>query len=146
MAKSSFPKADAAALAFFRDLVPAGPTVTTRPMFGHVGAFVNGTMFMGVFGDRVLVRLDETDRKKLLAEDGAGPFAPIAGRPMGQYVLLPADWQDDPDEAKPWVERSLAYAAALPPRQREGRQAPKTPVVGGGRCLPPTTRALLRNL
>lgn len=125
MSKSSFPKADPAAMAFFHDLVPRGATVTTRPMFGHIGAFVNGTMFMGVFGDRVLVRLDEPDRKKLLAEDGAGPFVPIPGRPMGQYVLLPADWQDDPDQAKPWVARSLAYAAALPPKQPKGAKRPK---------------------
>lgn len=125
MAKSSFPKADPAAMAFFHDLVPQGPTVTTRPMFGHVGAFVNGTMFMGVFGDRVLVRLGEADRKKLLAEDGAGPFVPIAGRPMGQYVLLPGDWQDDPGRAKPWVERSLAYAGGLPPKAKAKPKAAK---------------------
>ena len=120
MAKSSFPKADPAATAFFHDLVPTAPKVVTRPMFGHTAAFVDGTMFMGVFADRVLVRLGTSDREKLLAEDGAGPFEPMAGRPMREYVLLPADWQDDPDQAKPWVRRSLAYAAALPPKKGKG--------------------------
>lgn len=110
-------------MAFFRDLVPEAPNVVTKPMFGHIAAFVNGTMFMGVFGSRVLVRLVATDREELLAEDGAGPFEPMAGRPMREYVLLPADWLDDPDRAKPWVQRSLAYAAALPPKK--GKAAAK---------------------
>ncbi len=118
MAKSSFPKADPAAIAFFHDLVPAAPNVVTKPMFGHVGAFVNGTMFMGVFGNRVLVRLAAAERERLLEEDGAGPFEPIAGRPMREYVLLPADWQDDPAQARPWVQRSFAYAGALPPKKK----------------------------
>jgi TfoX/Sxy family transcriptional regulator of competence genes len=109
-----FPKADPAATQFFRDLVPTAANVTVRPMFGHHAAFVDGTMFMGIFGDRVLVRLNEADRRQLLREDGASPFEPIADRPMKEYILLPPDWIDDPALAEPWVARAMAYAAALP--------------------------------
>lgn len=116
---AAFPKADAAATQFFRDLVPTAANVAVRPMFGHHAAFVDGTMFMGVFGDRVLVRLAEADRRKLLREDGASPFAPMADRPMKEYVLLPPDWIDDPALAEPWVARAMAYAATLP------KKAPK---------------------
>ena len=97
---SAFPKADPAALAFFRDLVPAEPGVTIKPMFGHQAAFADGSMFLGIFGDRVLVRLAVADRVLLMAEEGAAPFDPMGGRPMKEYVLLPADWIDQPSLAE----------------------------------------------
>lgn len=122
-AKSGFSKADLGAPAFFDDLVPEGAGIAVKPMFGHRGAFVNGTMFMGVFGDRVLVRLAEADRPKLLAEEGATHFEPMPGRRMGEYVLLPLDWIDDPSQAQPWVTRALAYARTVPPKKKP---APKT--------------------
>ncbi len=34
----------------FRSLVPSDPHVEVKPMFGNLGAFVNGNMFMGLFG------------------------------------------------------------------------------------------------
>ena len=32
-------------------------------MFGNLGAFVNGNMFMGLFGSQVGVKLAETDQQ-----------------------------------------------------------------------------------
>ncbi|MFM2129552.1 MAG: hypothetical protein RL477_1098 [Pseudomonadota bacterium] len=120
---SAFPKADPAALAFFRDLVPAEPGVTIKPMFGHQAAFADGTMFLGIFGDRVLVRLAVADRVLLMAEEGAAPFDPMGGRPMKEYVLLPADWIDQPSLAEPWVRRGLAYARTLPKKPPKMKRA-----------------------
>ncbi len=98
----------------FRALVPDEPGVETKPMFGNLGGFVNGNMFMGLFGSDIGVRLDEPDRSKLEAMPGAGPFGPTE-RPMGGYVTLPADWTAR--KAKPWIAKAHAAAAALPPKQ-----------------------------
>jgi len=87
-----------------------------KPMFGNLGAFVNGNMFMGLFGEDVGVKLDVADRDELLALDGAGPFGP-AERPMAGYVSLPAAWRASPAKAETWVEKSLAHVGALPPKQ-----------------------------
>ena len=57
-------------------------------MFGQLGAFVNGNMFMGLFGGDVGVKLGETEQAELLATPGAGPFGP-AERPMGGWVAIP---------------------------------------------------------
>ena len=73
----------------FNDLVPADPRVTVKPMFGNLGAFVNGNMFMGLFGAGVGVKLSDADRDALLLVPGAGPFGPEE-RPMGGYITLPA--------------------------------------------------------
>jgi TfoX/Sxy family transcriptional regulator of competence genes len=98
----------------FRGLVPEGPGVEVKPMFGNLGAFVNGNMFMGLFGPDVGVKLADDDRQRLLAEPGAGPFGPEE-RPMGGYVTLPAGWTSD--EAGPWIAKSQAQVAALPPKK-----------------------------
>ncbi len=72
----------------FASLVPDEAGVDTKPMFGNLGAFVNGNMFMGPFGSDIGVKLAGADHDKLAAMPGAGPFGP-ADRPMGGYVTIP---------------------------------------------------------
>ena len=97
----------------FRALVPDDARVEVKPMFGNLGAFINGNMFMGLFGADVGLKLDEADRATLAAE-GGGPFGP-AERPMGGYVTLPPGWS--PAQAEEWVATSLATVGALPPKK-----------------------------
>jgi TfoX/Sxy family transcriptional regulator of competence genes len=98
----------------FRALVPDDPRVEVRPMFGNLGAFVNGNMFMGLLGSDIGIKLDEAGRETLRGQGGR-PFGP-PGRPMGGYVTLPPAWTDAQAEA--WVATSLAEVAALPPKKR----------------------------
>jgi TfoX/Sxy family transcriptional regulator of competence genes len=127
MEKGAFGKPTEDDKAWFSALLPEHPDVTSRPMFGNVAGFVNGNMFVCLFGSTVAVRLDEPDRAELLAHDGAGPFEPMPGRPMKDYVVLPPQWRDNDDgQAADWVQRSLRYVAGLPPkeaRQKAGSKA-----------------------
>ena len=104
----------------FRALVPEDAGVEVKPMFGNLGAFVHGNMFMGLFGSDVGLKVSEVQARELRAVPGAGPFGP-AERPMGGYVTIPADWS--PEDARPWVDRALAHVAALPPKRAKGRSA-----------------------
>ena len=106
----------------FSSLVPRAAGVEIKPMFGNLGAFVNGNMFMGLFGEQVGVKLPEKGRIQLLAEPGAGPFGPEE-RPMGGYVTLPPDWS--PRKAKKWTEAALVAAAALPAKQPKKKSVKK---------------------
>jgi TfoX/Sxy family transcriptional regulator of competence genes len=106
----------------FRALVPDEPDVETKPMFGNLGAFVHGNMFMGLFGSDVGVKLDDPDRSKLAATPGSGPFGP-SERPMAGYVTLPSDWTAR--QAKSWTAKAYATAAALPPKQPKKKAAKK---------------------
>lgn len=115
------PKPSDDAKALFASVMPDDPRVVVKPMFGNLGAFVNGNMFAGLFGDRIGVRvLDESARDELAATDGAGPFGPEE-RPMGGYVSAPMAWADEPERHAEWVERAFVEVAALPPK------APKPP-------------------
>jgi TfoX/Sxy family transcriptional regulator of competence genes len=107
------PKPTEADRARFESLVPADERVQVKPMFGNLGAFVNGNMFMGLFGSDVGVKLPEADREALL-EAGGGPFGPEE-RPMGGYVTLPPGF--DTTETGRWVGASLEYVAAMPPKK-----------------------------
>ena len=116
-----FPRIDEATRAYFDSLVPDDPRVQVRPMFGNVGAFVNGNMFVGVFGSDVFVRLAEADRAELLGEPGASRFEPMEGRPMAEYVTVPGSWREEPDRTRDWVGRSLSWASEMPPKQPKKR-------------------------
>lgn len=102
----------------FRSLVPDDPRVEVKAMFGNLGAFANGNMFMGLFGSSVGVKLDAAGQAELLAHPCTGPFGP-EDRPMGGYVSLPAAWLDLPSAAEAWVQRSLDQVAALPPKVKK---------------------------
>jgi TfoX/Sxy family transcriptional regulator of competence genes len=114
----SVPKPDEESKAFFESLVPADPRVQSRPMFGNRAAFVNGNMFLALFGSWVAVRLSDQDRNELLNEPGAELFAPMPGRPMKEYVVLPDEWRTQRGKAERWVERSFSWASGLRPKKK----------------------------
>ena len=112
------PKHSDEAKAYFRSLVPEGPSVEVRPMFGAVAAFMNGNMFAGLFGEDVGVKLDPPGLAELAAVPGSGPFGP-AERPMGGFWSLPAEL---PDAVKTsWLERARDHVSTLPPKVRRAR-------------------------
>jgi len=112
------PKPDAAAKELFGAVVPEAPDVVVRPMFGNPAAFVNGNMFVGLFGPDLFVRLPEADRDAVSAM-GGGPFEPMPGRPMREYAVLPSAWRDEPDRLREWASRSLTWARDLPRKQKK---------------------------
>ena|SRR5438128_11997414 len=120
------PKPDEAAKALFGSVVPEHPDVRVRPMFGNLAAFVNGNMFMGLFGSDLFVRLPEPEREAV-TKAGGGPFEPMPGRPMREYVTAPVGWRDHPERLRRLASRSLEWARGLPPKQA------KKPKKGRGR-------------
>lgn len=113
------PKPGAPDKELFDRLLPDAPGVTRRPMFGQLAGFVNGNMFLCLFGDRIAVKLSEMQAEELLAVAGAGPFSPMGNSPMKGYVVLPTAWHKEEAKAGEWVERSLAYVGSLPPKEKK---------------------------
>ena len=94
------------------------PMAEQRKMFGYPCAFVNGQMFVGVFADRLMMRLSEEDRARFLKLPGAKQFEPMPGRPMKEYVEVPKAITESA-ELKKWLKKSLAYAQSLPPKKKK---------------------------
>lgn len=101
----------------FRDAVAAlteSGAGEIKPMFGQLGAFVNGNMFAGLFGADIGVKLSEPDAAELTAL-GAGPFGP-AERPMGGYLSIPSG-----ADAAEWTTRAHAHVSAMPAKAPKRR-------------------------
>jgi len=110
------PKASDADKARFRSLVPDLPEVVIKPMFGNLGAFVNGNMFAGLFGPTVGVKLSAADKATLESTEQTVPFGP-AERPMGGWTGLPETRSGEgADQARAWVEKAFEHVAGLPPK------------------------------
>ncbi|UKA63766.1 TfoX/Sxy family protein [Arthrobacter sp. FW306-04-A] len=108
----------------FRAVLPDNPEVVVKPMFGNLGAFVNGNMFAGLFGPMIGVRLSDADKTAIEAEHQTLPFGP-EGRSMGGYVGLPEAWSGDEEQTADWVEKAFAYVATLPPKAAKPRSSKK---------------------
>jgi hypothetical protein len=89
--------------------------VERRKMFGYPCAFVNGNMFFGCFGGKLMMRLSEDDRKTSLDTGLFKPFEPMPGRIMREYVEVPGSFTEDED-FEDWLSRSHGYASSLPPK------------------------------
>lgn len=119
------PKASDADKERFRSVVPDRPDVVVKPMFGNLGAFVNGNMFAGLFGPVIGVKLDDGARVELESTERTVPFGP-AERPMAGYAGLPEVWnaEGDGDDARvrAWVEKALDHVSSLPPKEPKERK------------------------
>lgn len=105
-------------IAAFDKAAPKDSRAVKKPMFGYPALFVNGNMFAGTYQDKVVVRLAEDDRARLLKEKGARPFEPMPGRAMKEYVVVPAALVAKPASLRAWIERGLQYALTLPPKKK----------------------------
>ena len=110
------PTADSSVVTLFEELTPTAGEVRSKKMFGQPAAFANGHLFMGVFGEKVFVRLSEPDRREAKATPGFLPFEPMPGRAMREYWVLPPPVVKDRAQARRWVARSLTYALTLAPK------------------------------
>lgn len=97
----------------FRSLLAELPDTEIKPMFGNLGAFVNGNMFAGLFGSTIGLRLSDEDGQELTKSSETLPFGP-AERPMAGYVGLPI--QDPSDKIQLWMARALAHVSTMPPK------------------------------
>lgn len=117
-----FPQADPE-LARFLEQSLAGLDASPRPMFGCPAWFAGQQMFAGVFGTWINLRLPPGPEQEeiMAAYPGARVFEPFPGRRMKQYVSLPGRQVQDGPAWRAWLQRSLAYAASLPPKPRKDK-------------------------
>ena len=98
----------------FTAALPTNRQVVRKPMFGYLAAFVNGNMICGLFEDSVVVRLGKVGASLTTAAGHARQFAPMPGRTMTGYVLLPDSDVQSPKALAAWLQRALDYTLTLP--------------------------------
>lgn len=108
-------------VAAFDAASPSRSDVDRRTMFSYPALFVKGNMFAFTFGPRIAVRLDDARRAKAM-QAGAKLFAPMPGRPMREYVEVPAKDMKGAS-LKKWFADGLAYADTLPAKKAKATRA-----------------------
>lgn len=114
----AFEKTPPKVAAAFEAALPRGAEL--RKMFGYPAFFSGGNMFAGTFGPNVVVRLPDDERAKALTE-GCSKFEPMPGRPMKEYVTVPAKAVADPVALRRWIGRAAAYGASLPAKKPKAK-------------------------
>ena len=120
-----FTKAPDSMVALFDSATSKLTGIETRRMFSYPAAFVNGNMFSSLFQSNMILKLSEADRAACAREFGAKPFAPMPGRAMGQYIVVPEAILQSPSLLDAWLRKSYGYAAALPPKRAAKKAATK---------------------
>jgi TfoX/Sxy family transcriptional regulator of competence genes len=101
----------------FDKAAPKDPKVVRKPMFGYPAVFLNGNMFAGTFQDMIVARLPPDARERAI-KAGAKPFEPMPGRPMKEYVVVPAADVAKPAALAKWMAQARAYAGTLPEKTK----------------------------
>jgi TfoX/Sxy family transcriptional regulator of competence genes len=98
-----------------RDLLGDHAGVSERKMFGGIGFMIEGNMAVGVMEDELILRLDQADAAKALAEPGIREFD-FTGRPMKGWLFAGGKAIAEPDGLREWVEAGADHAASLRPK------------------------------
>ena len=115
-----FTKTPPEVVAAFDAASPSRGDIERRTMFSYPALFAKGNMFAFTFGPKIAVRADEATR----ARPGIKRFEPMPGRPMGEYVEVPAkEMKGAP--LKKWMADGLAYADTLPAKAKKKPAAKK---------------------
>src|SRR5437868_6615038 len=146
-----FTKTPPEVLAAFDAASPSRSDIERRTMFSYPALFVKGNMFAFTFGPKLAVRLSEDGRAKA-AKAGAPRFEPMPGRPMGEYVEVPAKDMKGAS-LKKCIADSLAYADTLAPKTKKPTATKKsvtkngTPTKSGAKKRAAATKdAKIKNL
>jgi hypothetical protein len=98
------------------------PDVELRKVFGYPCGFVNGYMTVGLHAEDFFVRLPPDDQAVLLTAPGGGYLEPMPGRPMRDYVVVPAGARENKTKLKHWIEKAVRHSRSLPPKEKKARR------------------------
>jgi len=111
----TFRKSPPELVARFAELASQAPDAVRKQVFGYPALVIGGNMFMALHQDSLILRLSEDDRTEFVERFGPSTFEPMPGRPMREYVVVPAAIVDG-TAVDDWIARALAYVNRLPPK------------------------------
>jgi len=96
------------------------PGVQRKRMFGCEALFAEGTIFALIWKeDRIGLKFpDPAVAAEAMALPGSAPWR-AGDKVMGNWVLVPEAFHDDPAQLATWVRRAHAMALAAPPKARK---------------------------
>jgi TfoX/Sxy family transcriptional regulator of competence genes len=100
-----------------RETLGSRPRITERRMFGGLAFLVDGKMFVGISGSKLMARVGVEHYHDALALPHVREMD-FTGKPMKGYVYVePPGLAEDDDLAK-WVSWCAGYVEGLPAKAR----------------------------
>lgn len=97
------------------DLVPDGPVLSERRMFGGLAFLVDGHMAAAATRSGLMLRIDPAEGDSLV--DGrAVRRMEMRGRELDGWLLLDGPAVAADDQLATWVGRGVGYVRGLPPK------------------------------
>lgn len=101
-----------------RELVVNERALSEKRMFGGLAFLIGGNMAIAASGQGgILVRVDPDESDALVAKTKADA-AVMRGREMRGWLRVAGEDVRTKRDLSKWVERGVAYARSLPPKQK----------------------------
>ena len=108
---------DPKTLARVRRLLSRHKDVVEKPMVGGSrGLMVKGKLCVSVGADRILVRVDQASRPKLLKHAGARPMK-MGGKTLTRFIYVDPVGYRTEAQLKAWIQQSLDVIASAPVKE-----------------------------
>lgn len=94
-----------------------------RPMFGYPAYFIKKNLFSGLFQDKLFLRLSQEQVASLgKAFANLANLAPMPGRPMKDYWVIPEKLLKDGPKMARVVEDAATWCRSLPEKVKKPRK------------------------
>ena len=94
-----------------------------RPMFGYPAYFINKNMFIGLFQDKVFLRLSDGQLASLRTRfPSVSNLEPMPGRPMKNYYTIPRELYTNARAFQKVIHDSAEYTSSLSPKEKKSRK------------------------
>jgi len=104
------------------DLAMQGIGAEKRMMFGFPAYFINTNMFIGLFEDKLFIRLPDQLREATERRTGAlKHLEPMPGRPMREYFVLPQSFYSTEKDFRALIAAAAAHARSLPAKVKKSK-------------------------
>jgi TfoX/Sxy family transcriptional regulator of competence genes len=107
-----------------REALEEQPGVTEKEMFGGLAFLLQGSMFVGIVRDDLMVRVGPAQHQASLARPHVRPMD-FAGRPMKGYVYVAPEGLDADAALAGWVRLALSFVSTLPAKAAKPERSPK---------------------
>jgi len=105
-----------------RVLLQARDDVIEKRMFGGLAFMVRGHMSCGIVASSLMARVAPEEAEALLREPHVRPMD-FTGRAMRGFVFVDAPAFATAATLRTWIDRTTAYAEALPVKAKTSRSA-----------------------
>jgi hypothetical protein len=98
-----------------RDVLQSRHHITEKKMFGGLAFMLNGHMFVGIVGDKLMARVGPSAYAEALRQPHVREMD-FTGKPMKGYVFVePAGFEQDAALEK-WINLCAEFVQTLPPK------------------------------